>query len=177
MGNKNDWHGLMQILWVEHVRDGKVIHREENKLNTLHFLGENFVLSALFLGGNNPNTFVPDQYYLGLDARAAIDKADTMEDVLNEPFVNGYARQPVSSVTGFSIDVVNGVHRAVSEIVTFSAAGGAWGPMKNIFLSDKQNTTGVLISSAPLTSPVTVASGDSVNMRMAMSLRYAPIVT
>ena len=174
MQKKKDWPGLMQILWIEHIRDGKIIHREEHILNTLHFLGESFLLSALFLGGNAPNSLIPDQYYLGLDARATIAADDTMDDVLNEPFINGYARQPVSSTTGFTIDVVGGVHRVSSQIVTFSAAGGAWGPMKNIFLSDKQNNSGVLISSAVLTSPVTVQSGDAINMRMALSLRYCP---
>lgn len=169
-----DWPGLMQILWVEHVRDGEVLYREENILNKLHFLGEEFLLKALFAGGNTPNTFIPDQYYIGLDARPTISVDDTMEDLVGEPFVNGYTRQPCSSLNGFTIDVVGGVHRATSQIVTFTASGGGWGPMLNIFLSDKQNTTGVLISSALLSSPVTVISGDSVNMRMALSLRYCP---
>lgn len=175
MVNKKDWPGIMQILSLEHVRNGKVIYREENILNTLHFQGESFLLSALFLGGNTPNSFIPDQYYLGLDARGTIAVADTMENVYLEPFINGYARQPASSSTGFTLDVVGGIHRATSHIVSFSAAGGSWGPMKNIFLSNQPNNTGVLISSAVLTNPVTVASGDIVNMRFALSLRYCPL--
>ena len=174
MEHKKDWHGLMEILWLEHIRDGKVLYREDNIRNTLHFLGEGFLLSALFMSGYSPNTLIPDQYYLGLDARATVAVSDTMIDVFNEPFVNGYTRQPVSSTNGFSLDVVGGVHRATSQIVSFSAAGGGWGPMANIFLSNKANNTGILISSAKLTSPVTLTSGDSVNMRMALSLRYCP---
>jgi hypothetical protein len=176
MGSNKEWHGLMEILSVEHIRDGKVLYREENIKNTLHFLGEAFLLQALFMGGYSPSIYIPDQYYLGLDARGTIAVADTMASVFNEPFVNGYTRQPVSSTNGFSLDVVSGVHRATSQIVSFSAAGGSWGPVSNIFLSDKPNNTGVLISSAQLTSPVTVLSGDSVNMRMALSLRFCPIV-
>lgn len=168
-----DWFGIMQILWVEHVREGEVIHREEKILNTLHYLGENFLLLSLFKGGNAPNVFIPDQYYLGLDSRSTIAVADTSSN-LTESFVNGYMRQPCSSTTGFTIEVVNGVHRASSQIVTFSASGGGWGPVKNIFLSDKQNTTGILISSAKLSSPLSVVSGDYINMQMALSLRYCP---
>jgi len=162
-----DWPGIMTVLWLEHVRDGKVIYREEMKRNVLHYLGENFVLGCLFTGGTVPST-----YYLGLDARTTINSSDTMDDLVNEPFINGYVRQAVSNGSGFSISVVNGVHRASSSIVTFSASGGNWGPVTNIFLATTPNTSGVLISSAVLTSPVTVVSGDSVNMRMAMSLRY-----
>lgn len=168
------WSGIMQVLWIEHVRDGKVIQREEKILNVLHFLGEAFALNALFRGGNNPSFYIPDQYYLGLDARSTLAVADTMANVLNEPFINGYARQAVSSSDGFTLDIVGGVHRATSAIVSFSASGGGWGPVTNIFLSDKPNNTGTLISSAKLTNPITVASGDTVNMRMALSLRYCP---
>ncbi len=174
MGNKKDWHGLMRVLWFEHVRDGKIIYREEDILNVLHTQGSAFVLKAMFMGGNSPNAFIPSNYYLGLDSRATIAVSDTMENVQAEPFVNGYIRQPVSSLTGFSLSVVGGIYQAASQIVTFSATGGSWGPVVNIFLSDKLNTAGTLISSAKLTNPVTVQSGDSVNMRMAMSLQYCP---
>lgn len=164
----------MKVLSLDVVRDGRVIHHEENIHNTLHYLGEEFLLNALFLGGNAPNTYIPNYYYIGLDNRTTIAVADTMEDLQNEPFINGYSRQAVSSLTGFSMTVSGGVHQVSSQIVTFSAVGGSWGPVSNIFLSDKPNTTGVLISSAKLTNPVTVQSGDSVNMRMGMSLRYCP---
>jgi hypothetical protein len=174
METKKPWPGIMTILSLEQVRDGCVIYREENVLNTLHFLGEQFLLNALFLGGNAPNTYIPNNYYLGLDNRTILAIGDTMESLQNEPFINGYSRQPVNSTTGFSMTVSGGVHQVSSQIVTFSAVGGSWGPCSNIFLSDKPNTTGVLISSAKLTNPVTVQSGDSVNMRMGMSLRYCP---
>jgi hypothetical protein len=174
MEPKKEWHGLMEILSVEHLRDGKVIYHEENIKNTLHYLGEAFLLQALFMGGYSPNTFIPDNYYLGLDSRAIIAVSDTMTEVFAEPFVNGYSRQPVSSSNGFTLDVIAGVHRATSQIVSFPAVGGNWGPVSNIFLSDKPNNTGVLISSAKLSNPVTVLAGDSVNMRMALSLRFCP---
>lgn len=174
METNKDWPGIMQVLWIEQIRNGKVIYREEKVLNMLHFLGDEYLLQALFLGGNSPNLYIPDQYYLGLDSRSIIAVDDVMADVLNEPFINGYTRQPVSSTNGFVIEIVGGVHRATAAIVGFSAIGGSWGPVSNIFLSDKPNNTGVLISSAKLTNPVTVASGDTVNMQMALSLRYCP---
>lgn len=173
---QNNWPGIMTALWIEHVRNGTVIYREENVRNTLHSLGEEFVLKALFQGGNSPNTYIPHLYYLGLDNRPVITAGDTMSSVEAEPFVNGYSRANMSSsgTQGFTIDVVNGYHRAVSNILSFTASGGGWGPCKNIFLSNAPNSDGTLISSAPLTTAVTLVSGDSVNMRMVFSLRNAP---
>src|SRR6201992_2375489 len=150
MGTNKDWYGIMRILSVEYICDGKVIDRQENIPNMLHFLGEAFLLNALFRGGNSSNSYIPTSYYLGLDSRPVLNVNDTMANVLNEPFVNGYTRQAVSSTTGFSLNVSKGVNQMSSQIVTFSAVGGNWGPVLNVFLSDKPNNTGTLISSAVL---------------------------
>jgi hypothetical protein len=170
----NKWHGLMKIELFQLVRNGEVIYEERDIYNTLHFMGELFCLSALFTGGNNPNTVIPDNYYIGLDNRATISAADTMQTVLNEPVGNGYSRQLLSSASGFTTDVAGGVHRAVGNIVTFNATGVGWGPVSVIWITDKADNSGTLIASAPLSTPIQPASGDSVNMRMAMQLKNCP---
>ena len=165
---------LMRIDHVELVRDGKVIYREENILNQLHLLGEYYCLSALFTGGNTPNMVIPTNYYMGLDNRTILAAADTFSSLVNEPVGNGYVRQLLSSATGFTIDVSNGVHRAVGSIITFSAISLGWGPVQNIFLATTSDNSGYLISSASLSTPLQPAAGDSFNMRMSMSLRDCP---
>jgi hypothetical protein len=159
---------------IYHVHDGKVIWEDHDLPNILHSSGEVFILSAVFTGGIS-NTFIPQNYFVGLDARNGVNYTDTLQQIFNEPNGNGYARQPVSSTSGFTIQVVNGVHRAVGSIVTFSAAvsGGGYGPVNNIFMATVQdnNPSGFLISSVPLSSPVVFAPGDAVNMRMSMSLK------
>jgi len=170
----DNWHGLMRILEISWLRDGKIIYYDTDIANTLHFLGEQFCLAAIFTGGKNPNTVVPNNYYMGLDNRATINVQDTIQSLLNEPVGNGYSRQLLSSTTGFVIDVSQGVHRAVGNIITFSASGVGWGPVQNVFLTEKPDNTGTLISSAPLSTPVQTQPGDQINMRMAMSLRDCP---
>ena len=173
-GMSDKWHGLMRILEITWIRGGKIIYYDTDLANTLHFLGEAFCLSALFTGGTSPNTVIPASYYMGLDARPTINVNDTMQSLLNEPVGNGYARQLLSSTTGFTIDVGGGYHRAVGNVITFSASGVGWGPVNNIFLTDKGDNTGTLIASAPLSTPIQANAGDQINMRMAMSLRDCP---
>ncbi len=169
-----DWHGLMTILQIDWIREDKIIWSAKDIKNTLHYLGELFCLSALFTGGNNPNTIIPANYFMGLDARPTIATADTMQSLLNEPTGNGYTRQLLNSSTGFTIDVNQGIHRAVGNIITFSGSGAGYGPVLNIFLTDKFDNSGTLISSAPLTTPIQFQAGDHINMRMAMTLKNCP---
>lgn len=168
------WNGLLKILKFQVAREGKVIYEEENIKNILHTNGELFCLSALFTGGNNPNTFIPSDYFLGLDNRTTLAAANTMASLIQEPTVNGYARQSLSSTTGFVVELASGIHRAKGSIVTFNAIGGSWGPVRNMFLTDKIDNTGTLISSASLISPVTLNSGDAANMRISMQLKDCP---
>ena len=167
----DNWHGLMRIIEIQHIRDNKIIWEAHDILNTLHFLGEEFMLKGLF---TNAGDNIPDNYYLGLDNRTDILAADTMASLSEEPTSNGYLRQAVNSTSGFVVEIKNGIHRAVSQIVSFSATGVGWGPVKNIFLANTSDTSGYLIASAPLSSPITTVGGDTINMRMSLSLRNCP---
>jgi len=172
--NKN-WRGLLTIYEIEHVDiHGKVIWNEKNLKNILHKNGEEFVLLAVFTGGNTTNTFIPDNFYFGLDNRTDLSADDTMADILDEPSGGGYARQTIDSTTGFEHSVLNTVNRVTSDIITFSAAGAGWGPVKNLFLTDKSDGSGYLISSVELRNTVTLVAGESINLKMGLSLRDCP---
>jgi hypothetical protein len=166
--NKN-WHGLLKIEQIEQIRNGEVIWKEENIKNLFHTQGEMFILSCCFSVGGGIS--VPANYYFGLDNRTTIAAGDTMALVVDEePTGSGYARQSVSSAGDFAIDLVGSNYRAISRIVSFTATG-AYGPVRNLFLTTAPDATGYLISSATLSSPLTFASGDIVNLRMSLQLQ------
>lgn len=170
-----NWRGLLRIDTIEHVDiNGKVIWSEKNLKNILHKDGEEFVLLAAFTGGNNPNTFIPDNYYFGLDNRTDIAADDVMADVLDEPVGGGYSRQTIDSTTGFEHSVLNTVNRVTSDIITFNATGAGWGPIKNLFFTDQDDGSGYLISSVELRNTVTLAAGESINLMLGLSLRDCP---
>lgn len=161
------WPGVLKILEICHMRGPEVIWSQSNIYNQLHSEGEALLLSCCF---NNTGTLPPNAYYFGLDNRGTINAGDTLEDIFGEPSSNGYNRQARPSNGGFTIELVNGMYRASSSIMTFSASGGAWGPVKNIFMTNAAGSSGTLISSAALSQEVSLISGDSVNLRMALSL-------
>lgn len=168
--NKN-WHGIMKIIEAQQIRNESIIWEEKNIYNTLHTLGEEFFLKCCFaISEHHP----PENYYLGLDNRSTISVDDIVSSLIDEPTgVNGYLRKPVNSVSGFTIELVNGVYRATSQIVSFSAAGGGWGPVSNIFLINTSTNveSSVLLATANLSSAITVANGDTINMRISLSLQ------
>jgi hypothetical protein len=177
---KKNWHGLVKILEIQHIRDGKVIWEDKNIYNTLHIGGEAYILTCAF---SNDRSIPPTNYYFGLDNRAEISVDDLITDLVDEPVGGGYLRQPISpiaaspaigepAISEFSIEDVNDIYRATSKIITFYATTSTgWGPVKNLFLATTVNNSGILIASNKLTSPVVLTGGDFVNMRMGLSLR------
>ena len=172
---KQKWRGLLTIEKIEKIDiNGNVVWSENNIKNILHRDGEEFVLLAVFTGGNSSNPYIPDNFYFGLDNRADIAVDDTMSDVLDEPAGGGYSRQAVDSTTGFEHSVLNDINRVTSDILTFSAGGVGWGPCKNLFFTDKSDDSGFLISSVALRNTITLAAGESINLQLAASLRDCP---
>ena len=169
---KKNWHGLMKILEVQHIRNGEVIWEDKNLYNTLHVGGELFILSCCF---DNDGTLPPPNYYFGLDNRSEITVDDLLTDLEDEPFTNaspnGYSRVPVSSSVEFTLDVVNGNYRAISQVLQFSAIGLGYGPVSKLFMSTTTDNTGILIATTQLSSAVTLAAGETLNMRMGLSLQ------
>jgi hypothetical protein len=166
---KKDWHGLVKILEIQHVRNNKIIWEDKNLYNTLHVGGESFILSLCFAGAT-----IPSQYFFGLDARPTISTTDTLSSLVGEPSGNGYLRAAVSSSSGFTIEEVSGVYRASSQIITFTATGAGYGPVTNLFMASTSDNSGTLIASSSLSNSITFAGGDSLNMRMALALKDCP---
>ena len=162
-----NWHGLMKVLKIEHVRNNNVIWQKENILNMFHTEGEHHLLKCAFDTTNS----VPSTYYFGLDNRTEILAEDTLADLVDEPTVNGYIRSAINTNGQFSFEKVNGVWRAVSPIFSFSATGGSWGPVTTFFMATTSNNSGYLVASAFLSSSVTLVDGDSINLRMGLSLQ------
>lgn len=174
MKNKN-WHGIMKIIEVQHVdQSGKVLWAQKNILNLLHSEGEEFLLRAAFTGGK-ASTIIPDNYYLGLDNRQAVVEADEMSDLIGEPVGGGYERQEVASSGDFAINFEDDHFIATSPIVAFRSTTGSWGPVSNLFLTDKNDDSGYLISTAILDSAIILNPGDAVTMRIGMQLRDCPV--
>jgi hypothetical protein len=170
-----DWRGLIKIKKIQHLsKTGEVLWEDSNLYNTLHLEGELFILNAVFAGGQD-STFIPDFYYFGLDNRTTIAAADTMASLQNEPSTFGYIRQDVSSLSQFSVALNAGHYRADSPVIAFSAVGGGWGPVRNLFLTDESDDTGSLISSVELsTAPITLSAGEQILLEMGLSLFDVP---
>lgn len=171
---KKPWQGIMKLLWLEHRDvDGTLINRQENINNILHQDGEEFLLRAAFTGGKN-STVIPDDYYLGLDNRQSITAAQTMDDLIGEPFGGGYERQTIQSSGDFAMNFENSHFKAVSPIVAFRSTSVSWGPVSNLFMTDRDGDSGPLITTVTLDSPVLLEIGQTVNMRIAIMLRDCP---
>lgn len=165
-----NWHGLVKILEVQHIRDGKVIWEDKNLHNTLHVGGELFLLTCCF---DNDGTLPPAFYYFGLDNRSTVSVDDLLSDLQDEPTSNGYLRNAISSSGGFTMDNVNGVWTAKSQILNFVATLSGYGPVSKLFLATTADNSGILLATTPLSSPVTLTAGDSLSLRMALALQDA----
>jgi hypothetical protein len=169
----SDWHGILKILEVNHVRNGEVIWKAENLTNMLHTLGEQFILQCAFAKGtlNTP----PGSYYFGLDGRATLAYADTVNSLSGqEPNSGGYARQAVSSENGFIFEPIGTsppIYRATSQVITFTATGNFGLTVFNLFMcTSSVPASGILIASVALTQALSLVSGDSINVKMSVQL-------
>lgn len=176
----SNWHGIMKVEHIQHLRNGEVIWENKNLNNILHSDGEEFILRAAFTGGS-VSSVIPDSYYLGLDNRSVYDVDDTITSLIGEPTGNGYARQTLSSSGDLTVSQESGHFRATSKIVAFRAEGGSWGPVSNLFLTDLESDEGYLISTVSLSGDpdepifITVADGDQITLRLALTLRDYPV--
>jgi len=161
---------LFRIDWLKHTRNGKVIREEKNLNNTLHKRGEEFMLRALFTAGNSPNSLIPDDYYFGLDNRTTVNDDDDFVNVVGEPTSYGYSRQTVSSLGEITVSENDNKIRGTTTILTFRADGGTWGPVRNLFITDRSDNNGYLIATVANASAFTVIDGDDITMRMSIGL-------
>lgn len=163
----------MKVLEIQHLdKNGKVLWRKENLHNLLHLQGEEFILLSVFLGGKVNNDYLPDNFYLGMDNRSRVLASDAMTDLAGEPAFAGYERAVIPATGSFIVTLADDNHyRATSPIVAFTAAGGGWGPVQNLFLTNQVGDAGYLISTISLGISVTLTDGESVTVRVGMALR------
>ena len=188
--NSNLWSRLMVVLDIQHKKNDEIIWESKNLLNLLHTEGEEFMLSLLFdgdFGIDSPSTskhvldgdnkpIRPSNYFIGLDNRSVVSVSDTMEEIAtNEPPAsNGYLRQDVDSETGFTIEYVSstGVFRAKTNLIRFDATGSGWGPVRNVFLTNKSDDSGYLVATVPMDGdPRILGNGETLTMRVALALK------
>lgn len=159
---------LMRMVELVHLdASGSIISERRDLLNVVHVSGEEFMLGALFAGVS-----VPNFYYIGLDSRESPSALDEMSDLEGlEPETGGYERKPVNSGE-FNLELgSSGSLQATGPTVLFRAEGGSWGPVRNVFLCTGLGYgDAVLVSSVPIGQELTVQEGETVSMRMAMSL-------
>lgn len=158
---------IMKILEICHFNENKqILFKKTNLDNILHGEGEEFILKVLFGG-----TSIPSQYYLGLDSRSTLTRADGMGSLSTlEPTTSGYTRQTVNSNSFSFVSNQSGNYQANSPVVLFRAVNGSWGPVRNIFLTNQAGYGGKLISSVPLGSNLIVQSGEIISMRIGLAL-------
>ena len=156
----------MTVLEIKQYQHNELIWEAYNIPNIFHQLGEKFVLSVAF---DTDAHSVPASYYLGLDNRSTLAYADDIGCISGEPSTNGYARQAISSISGFGTSLVDGRMKATSGIITFTATGGSWGPVNNVFLATTINSSGILVASSALSSSRTLTSGQHMTVRFGLA--------
>lgn len=164
---------MTRVIWsprwrAKHIRNGEVIWEEVIEENVLHDEGEQFMLQVVF----DEQQSVPTDYYIGLDNRGSPAEGDGLTELSGEPSGNGYARQAVpSDNVGWTVTQSAGDYQAASTTETFTASGGAWGAVQQMFLCNTvTGTAGKLIATAALSTSRTLQDGDSLQTDITIKL-------
>jgi hypothetical protein len=156
--------GFWRSYWNFEHRNyrGDILWEGSDVGNLLHDEGEQAMLSAYFDTDYAGFGAPPANLHFGLRQTAVGAEADTLATI-TEVTGTGYARQAVSTVTGFTMSQVTGDWRATSNNVTFTNSGGTnWAAAVALFLCTvATGTAGKLLSSAALQTTRTLAPGDS----------------
>jgi len=128
--------------------------------NDLADEGEHAFLDVFLRGGAAPTTF-----FLRLFNDTPVE-TDSLDDIQNEPSGDGYAAQEVErSNTGWpTLALDDGDYQAESKTVTFTADGGAIGPVSHCVLATTSNNTGLHIAFAALSEARTMQDGESLDV-------------
>lgn len=156
-------HGK-DILWVQPGWASNILHDE----------GEQAILSAYFDTDLATYGAPPAALFFGLDNRAALAETDTLAMAgFNEPTsAGGYARETISTSTGFTLAQATTFYAATSAVVTFEAIGAAYSTaVKHGFLCTvASGTAGKLLASLALSTPRTLGDGDSLTYSLSVGL-------
>lgn len=172
---------LIEIKEIRHTtKEGRLLWKDANLKNLIHSNGEKYLLEAVMIGGKLNNTFIPSNYYFGLDDRVTVavdDLMSTIQEAGAEPGTGyGYQRQTIASYDQFVMTITeSGYNQAYGPVIYFSASGDSWGPVRNLFMTTQNDNTGYLIASVTFPSAITVNDGDSISMRMGLAMRDCPV--
>ena len=100
-------------------------------------------------------------FHLGLTGASYTYESATLASInASEPAGNGYARQSLTrNTTDWSVSLVNGVMRAASKIVTFTASANWDKTWSRMFICD-QTASKVISLSGATPTPRTVLAGQ-----------------
>lgn len=151
---------------LKHIRNGKVIWSERKK-NALVNEGEENILRTYFR-----NESAPTQFYVRL-CNDTIVETDTLASVLNEPSGNGYAPVLIErSSTGWpTVEEDAGDYRVISKIITFTADGGAIGPISTAYIATTSDNSGKLLAANGLSIVRTILNGDQLEGTIRIKLQ------
>lgn len=147
---------------------GNLKWEEIDRPNSLADEGE-----YLFLDVTLRNGTAPSNYFLRL-YNATPGETSTLGGLSTyEPTANGYAAQTVErNTTGWpALALDTGDFQATSKTVTFSASGGSWGPVTYCILATTTDNTGKLVSYVQLSTPRTLATGESLQVTYKLKLQ------
>lgn len=157
---------------VIHRRKREVLWSRFGLKNLWHDDGEEYIVKVAI----SEELTVPAAFYLGLDNRATPAEADnlTQANAAENAFSNGYARAQLNSdATDWTTSLATNIWQAASKQVTFTASGGDWSAVQNMFLTDKNiATTGkYLYCTQALSTSRTITDGDSLNCTITLNVR------
>lgn len=162
-------------------KDGNLLWSEGWVNNLLHDGGEQYILSAIFATAYSNYGSALSALFLGLDNRTSLAEADTLASLTGEPTTGGYARKSISTTgTGAAgqpwvLAQPGAYYIATSATQTWTAAGAAYGSVKNRFLASDLTAVADaaakhLIASLALSTTRTINDGDSLASNLAVGL-------
>lgn len=155
---------IFDNIWTFRVVDKNgIVLFEDIGHNALSDQGEEWVLRTAFR-----KDFSTEKLYVRL-CNQVLAETSTLDSIVTEPIGNGYYSDPSSleldrSGGGFpNIETVDGDKRLRSRAVTFTAAGGAIGPVSTVYLATTPagDNTGRLICYKALPVTQTILDGNS----------------
>jgi hypothetical protein len=168
----------LNVQWIgdwtftHRAADGSVLEQWTQR-NALADVGEQRLLEVYFRDATEPGA---NEYLSLSDASNPCSVAET--DSLatantGEPSTNGYARQVITRDTsGWPTSALDsGDWRIVSTTETFSASGGSWGPVNCAVLQTTADNTGDHLAFVALSQARTLASGESLDVSLAIKLQ------
>ena len=168
MNEKRLIHPIYTSIWtIQHIRNGKVIWFDVGK-NSLVQQGEEQILETYFRAGV---LFIPSQFYVRL-CNETLLITSTLTSISTEPSGSGYAPQLLErSTIGFPTkELIGGVYRLTSKMLSFTASGGQIGPVNAAYLATTLDNTGSLIAFRTLSMARTILDGDTMTLQFRVQL-------